>query len=75
MTEKLLCTIDNCDYCPYLENIFTNIKHAENPLIDADFYKCNRLQICVEAHKIGLKDAKKHLFSFCPLDTIDEELI
>ena len=54
MTEKRLCTVDGCDYCPFFENIKIKPKHKKYDLIDADFYKCNKLQICVEAHKIYL---------------------
>ena len=64
MAEKRLCTVDGCDYCPFFENIKIKPEHKKYDLIDADFYKCNKLQICVEAHKIYLPNAKEHLFSF-----------
>lgn len=73
MTEKRLCTIDNCEYCPYFENIQIEEKTKNNPLIEADFYKCNKLQICVEAYKTYLPKPKEHLFRFCPLPVEDLE--
>ena len=30
MTEKRLCTVDGCDYCPFFENIKINPKHIDN---------------------------------------------
>ena len=72
MTEKRLCTIDSCDYCPFFECIKVEEKSIRNDLIDADFYKCNKLQICVEANKVYLPNAKEHLFSLCPLEKVKE---
>ena len=71
-TEKRLCTVSCCDYCPYFENIQIKEGTIKNPLIDADFYKCNKLQICVESHKTYLPNAKEHLFRFCPLEKVGE---
>lgn len=69
---KKLCTIDGCVYCPYFEKIKVEEKSIKNDLIDADFYKCNKLNICVEAGKIYLPKPKEHLFTFCPLEGVEE---
>lgn len=68
--SKKVCTVDGCDYCPFFEKLAVQEETKKNPLIDADFYKCNKLQICVEADKIYLKKPMKHLFSFCPLEDV-----
>lgn len=66
--SKKLCTIESCEYCPYFEKLKITKEVKENPLIDAEFYKCNKLQICVEVGKIYLKEPQNHLFKFCPLE-------
>lgn len=66
--SKKLCTIESCEYCPYFEKLKITKEVKENPLIDAEFYKCNKLQICVEVGKIYLKEPQSHLFKFCPLE-------
>ena len=70
--SKRVCTVENCDYCPFFENMKVSDHSKENFLIDAEFYKCNKLQICVEAHKGYLPNAKEHLFRFCPLKEVGE---
>ena len=67
MSKKRLCVIDSCDYCPFLEKLEIVEKTKNNFLIDADFYKCNKTKLCVEAHNIHIKQPKEVLFEFCPL--------
>lgn len=71
MTEKRLCIVEGCDYCPYFEDVYTKERHKNNPLLDGDFYKCNKLQICVR-NNLDVDNPKKHLFSFCPLEKVEE---
>ena len=72
MTEKRLCVIDNCEYCPYLEKVKVNKKIKDNPLIDAEYYKCNKTLLCVENGKIYLKNPLELLFRYCPLPNSEE---
>ena len=58
MTEKRLCVIDNCDYCPYLDTLSKSY-HT--------FYRCNKTLLCVESGKIYLKNPLQLLFKYCPL--------
>lgn len=45
MTAKKLCTIEECEYCPYFEEIRITETSKNNPLIiGAEFYKCNKLK-------------------------------
>ncbi len=73
MSEKRLCVIDSCDYCPFLEKLEIEEKTKNNVLVDADFYKCNKTKLCVEAYNINIKQPKKVLFKFCPLPINEEE--
>ena len=67
MTEKRLCVIDNCDYCPYLEAI--KIEKNLDTLSKSyhTFYRCNKTLLCVESGKIYLKNPLQLLFKYCPL--------
>lgn len=73
VTAKKLCTIEECKYCPYFEEIRITEIAKNNPLVvGAEFYKCNKLKICVEANKTYLPHPKEHLFTFCPLEEVIE---
>ena len=63
MSVKKLLVIDGCNYCPYGERIIGD-KHSR-------YYKCNKLDICVEMNKTYLPKPLKHLFKFCPLPNVD----
>lgn len=70
---KKLFIIDGCEYCPYLEKLQVNERTKKNPLISADFYKCNKLKLCVESTKTYLPKPLEHLYRFCPLPNYDED--
>ena len=70
---KKLCVIEGCEYCPYLEKLKLTEGYKRNDLIEAEFYKCNKLNICVEAGKIYLPNPKEHLFTFCPLEGVEDD--
>lgn len=74
MTEKRLCVIDSCDYCPFFEKLEIKGETKNNFLIDADFYKCNKTKLCVEAHNINIEQPKKVLFNFCPLPNEEQKV-
>ena len=67
MTEKRLCVINGCKYCPYLEKQKITERIKDNPLIDAEYYKCNKTLLCVENGKVSLEDPLGLLFKYCPL--------
>ena len=73
MTEKRLVTIDSCEYCPYLEKVKLRERIINNPLIDADYYKCNKTLLCVENGKIYLKKPLELLFKYCSLPDSDDD--
>lgn len=64
--SKKLVVVDGCKYCPYFEEFKTDDF--------SKFYKCNKLQICVEANKTYLPNAIEHLFKFCPLPDYIESI-
>lgn len=74
MSEKRLCVIDSCDYCPFLEKLEIKERTKNNPFIDEDFYKCNKTKLCVEAHNLNIEQPKKVLFKFCPLPSSEEKV-
>lgn len=75
MTEKRLCVIDSCDYCPYLETIKIPKKidgNRSGVLIRSyNFYKCSKTLLCVESGKIYLKNPLQLLFKYCPLPDLN----
>lgn len=73
MTEKRLCVIDGCKYCSYLEKQKLTERIKDNPLIDAEYYKCNKTLLCVENGKVYLKDPLGLLFKYCPLPNSKED--
>lgn len=74
MTEKRLCVIDNCDYCPYLETIKISkkieSKRSSALTVNHNFYKCNKTLLCVESGRIYLKNPLQLLFKYCPLPNL-----
>ena len=67
MTEKRLCVIDSCDYCPYLEDIKIEKNLDTRHSKVNTFYRCNKTLLCVESGKVYLKNPLQLLFKYCPL--------
>lgn len=74
MSEKRLCVIDSCDYCPFFEKLEIKEQTKNNFVIDADFYKCNRTKLCVQVGKSTVKHPMKILFSFCTLPSVSGDV-
>lgn len=75
MSEKRLCILDNCEYCPYLEKITHIETLAGGSRFKHRYYKCNKTLLCAEYGKIYLKNPLGLLFKYCPLPNIEKELI
>ena len=72
MTEKRVCVVNDCEYCPYLEKVNISEKSKKYPS-NPDYYKCNRTLLCVEGRKIYLKKPLQLLFQYCPLPAVVDD--
>ena len=58
MSEKRLCTIESCTYCPYLEDL-------------GDFQKCKKTKLCIESN--NPYKPYNLLFEYCPLPKYEQK--
>ena len=68
MTEKRLCILDSCEYCPYhIETLEKGSKFKHR------YYKCNKTLLCVEYGKIYLNNPLGLLFEYCPFPNYEND--